>query len=386
MKIGVANMVFLDNASTTKMHSSLTELLLKYNEVEYFNAGALYKNGTKIANDITMARKQILTCLGAKLGDNFVFTSGATEANNMALSFAKRYKKGKILISVGEHPSMHNTALELKNQGYDIDFLALDNTGKIDENDFKNKLSKDVCFVSIMHVSNETGAINNIQKMVKYAKNINKNIVFHCDGVQAYGKLDVNVSALGVDMYTITSHKIHGPKGIGGLFVKAGINLRPQIFGGGQEFGLRSGTENVPGIMAFAEAVRLAKQNQKNNYEYITNLKNILLTELNKIEYKPIIVSNEDCSPYVVSMLCKNLRGETLLHKLDDEGFMVGNGSACSTRKRGNRVLSESGYKDAEIEGALRISFSEYNTVDEVRNFVCTFDKVIKEYKEGTGR
>lgn len=379
-------MVFLDNASTTKMHHSLSELLLKYNETEYYNPGALYKNGTNIANDISKARKEILSCLGGKIGDNFVFTSGATEANNIALNVAKRFKKGKILISVGEHPSIYNTALELKNLGYDVDFILLNQTGGVDEDDFKKKLSKDVCFVSIMHVSNETGAINNIQKLVKYAKNVNKNIIFHCDGVQAYGKLDVNVTTLGVDMYTITAHKIHGPKGIGGLFVKSGINIRPQVFGGGQENGLRSGTENVSGIMAFAEAVKLAKQNQTINYDYITKLRDTLLSELDKIDYKPVIVSDEKCSPYVVSLLCKNLRGETLLHKLDDEGFMIGNGSACSTKKRGNRVLSESGFVDNEIEGALRISFSENNTIDEVVEFVQAFDKVIKEYKEGTGR
>lgn len=379
-------MVFLDNASTTKMHHSLSELLLKYNEVEYFNAGALYKSSTKIANDISIARKKIISCLGGRLGDNFVFTSGATEANNLALAVAKRFRKGKILLSSGEHPSMYNTALELKNQGFDVDFVALNNTGNIDENDFRNKMSNDVCFVSIMHVSNETGAINNIQKLVKFAKNINKNVIFHCDGVQAYGKLDVNVTSLGVDMYTITAHKIHGPKGIGGLYVKSGLNLRPQVFGGGQENGLRSGTENVAGIIAFAEAVKLAKDNQKNNYEYITNLKNVLLDELNKLQYKPILVSDERCSPYVVSLLCKNLRGETLLHKLDDEGFMVGNGSACSTKKRGNRVLGESGYAENEIEGALRISFSECNTTKEIIDFVHAFDKVVKEYKEGTGR
>lgn len=379
-------MVFLDNASTTKMHHSLSELLLKYNEVEYFNAGALYKSGTKIANDIAFARKQIISCLGGKMGDNFVFTSGATEANNLALAVAKRFKKGKILLSIGEHSSMYNTALELKNQGFDVDFVTLNSTGNIDENDFRNKMSNDVCFVSIMHVSNETGAINNIQKLVKYAKNVNKNVIFHCDGVQAYGKLDVNVTSLGVDMYTITAHKIHGPKGIGGLYVKSGLYLRPQVFGGGQENGLRSGTENVAGIIAFAEAVKLAKDNQKSNYDYITNLKNILLDELNKLQYKPILVSDEKCSPYVVSLLCKNLRGETLLHKLDDEGFMVGNGSACSTKKRGNRVLGESGYAENEIEGALRISFSEYNTTKEIIDFVHAFDKVVKEYKEGTGR
>lgn len=379
-------MVFLDNASTTKMHEHFSELLLKYNKNEYYNAGALYKCGTKVANDISLARKTILSCLGGKLGDNFVFTSGATEANNLAINVAKRFKKGKILISVGEHPAVYNCAVELKNQGFDVEFVGLNKTGGVDEDDFLKKMTKDVCFVSVMHISNETGAVNNIQKLVKVAKNVNKNVIFHSDGVQAFGKIDVNVSALGVDLYTITAHKIHGAKGVGGLYVKQGINLRPQTFGGGQENGLRSGTENVAGIVVFASAVKYAKDNLKSNYDYITNLKKVLLAELDKIDFKPIIVSDENCSPYIVSILCKNLRGETILHKLDDEGFMVGNGSACSTKKRGNRILSSAGFSENEIEGALRISFSEYNTTDEIVDFVKTFERVIKEYKEGTGR
>lgn len=379
-------MVFLDNASTTKMHKQFGELLLKYNEELYYNAGGIYKAGTDIATIISTSRKSIISSIGGKINDNFIFTSGATESNNMAINFAKRFKKGKILVSIGEHPSIYNTAIELKNLGYYVEFVNLTKEGFVDEVDFKNKMSKDVCFISIMHASNETGAVNPIQKLVKYAKNINKNVIFHCDGVQALGKVPVNVTSLGVDMYTISGHKIHGCKGVGGLYVKGGVNLRPIVFGGGQEGGLRSGTENVAGIVVLSSAVKYACDNVKNNYEYITILKNTLLEELAKIEYKPIIVSNENCSPYIVSLLCKNLRGETLLHKLDDEGFMVGNGSACSSKKKGNRILSAMGFSDAEIEGSLRISFSSYNTKQEVIDFVKAFDKVIKEYKEGTGR
>lgn len=379
-------MVFLDNASTTKMRHEYAELLLKYNEIDFYNAGALYKSGNKIFNDINNARKEILSCIGGKLGDNFVFTSGATESNNLAINFAKRYKKGKMIFATGEHPSVYNCVQELVSLGYEIEFVGLNEYGQVDEDKFEKAMTKDVCFVSIMHVSNETGAINDIKKLVKIAKNVNKNVVFHCDGVQAFGKIDVNVSSLGVDMYTISGHKIHGCKGIGGLYVKNSINLRPVVLGGGQEGGLRSGTENVPAIMVFAEAIKDAKNNIKSSYEYITNLKNVLLAELDKIDYKPIIVSNQFCVPHVVSILCKNLRGETLLHMLDDEGFMVGNGSACSSKKRGNRVLSEMGYSDAQIEGALRISFSEDNTGEQVVQFVKAFDKVVKKYKEGTGR
>lgn len=379
-------MVFLDNASTTKMHKQYGDLLLKYNEDLYYNPGGLYKCGTDIAYLISSCRKDIISSIGGKINDNFIFTSGATESNNIAINFAKRYKKGKILISIGEHPSIYNTAVELKNLGYDVDFVNLTREGFVDEVDFKNKMTKDVCFVSIMHASNETGAINPIQKLVKYAKNINKNVIFHCDGVQAFGKVAVNVASLGVDMYTISGHKIHGCKGVGGLYAKGGIHLRPIVFGGGQENGLRSGTENVAGIVVLTKAIVDACKSLNSNYEYITMLKNTLLDELSKIEYKPVVVSNENCSPYIVSLLCKNLRGETLLHKLDDEGFMVGNGSACSSKKRGNRILSAMGFSDAEIEGSLRISFSTYNTKQEIIDFVKAFDKIVKEYKEGTGR
>lgn len=379
-------MVFLDNASTTRMYEEINNLLFKYNNIEFYNPGGLYRSGSNIANDILNSRNNIIKMLGGKLGDNFVFTSGATEANNMVLNFAKKFKKGKILISNGEHPSVYNGAVELKNQGYDIEFLDLDKSGKVDVCDYQNKLTPDVVFVSVMHVSNETGAINPIAKMVKMAKNINKNIIFHADGVQAIGKTLVNVSNLNVDLYTISGHKIHAPKGIGGLFVKSGIALKPLLFGGGQEGNIRSGTENVGGIFALECALSKTLAGFKDNYDRITKLKRLLIEGFDKFNSRPIIVSDDDCTPYIISILFKNLRGETLLHKLDDEGFMVGNGSACSTKKKGNRVLSNMGYSDDEIEGALRISFSYDNSEEEILEFLRVFNKVIDDYKKGTGR
>lgn len=379
-------MVFFDNASTTKVYPEVNEMLLYYNNIEYYNAGGLYKSATEISNKISFARHNILKMLGGKIGDNFVFTSGATEANNMVINFAKKFKKGKFLFSVGEHPSVYNTALEMRNQGFNVDFVKLDSSGKVDILDYESKLTSDVVFVSIMHVSNETGAINPIKKLCEIAKKVNNNIIFHSDGVQAVGKISVNLSQLGVDLYTISAHKIHGPKGVGGLYIKSGISIKPFIFGGGQENGLRSGTENVGGILAFDRALQISISHLDESYDKITLLKKQLLSNFENFDYKPKIVSSEDSSPYVVSFLYQNLRGETLLHKLDDCGFMVGNGSACSSKRKGNRILENMGYSDSEIEGALRVSFSFDNTIEEVDNFTRALNAVIIDYKKGTGR
>lgn len=379
-------MVFFDNASTTKLYPEINEMLFHYNNVEYYNAGGLYKCATEIANKISIARQNIISLLGGKTGDNFVFTSGATEANNMVINFAKKFKKGKFLFSIGEHPSVYNAALEMKNQGYNVEFVNLDKKGIIDLKDYESKLTNDVVFISIMHVSNETGAINPIKKLCEMAKKVNKNLIFHCDGVQAVGKISVNLSQLNVDLYTLSAHKFHGPKGVGGLYVKNGVSIKPLLFGGGQENGFRSGTENVGGILAFDRALQKSIINLKESYEKITILKKTLIDNFQNFEYRPTVVSTEEASPYIVSFVCKNLRGETLLHKLDDEGFMVGNGSACSSKKKGNRVLSSMGYSEAEIEGALRVSFSCDNTIEEVDCFAKTLNKVIIEYKKGTGR
>ena len=358
-------MIFLDNASTTQIYDEALNAYVNYSKNSYFNPSALYKAGSDINMELLKNRNEVLKLLGASLMDKLIFTSGATEANNMAINGVLRKNMGKLVFSYAEHPSVYNVAKELQEKGYQVEFVKLTNEGVVDENDFREKVIG-ASFVSIMHVCNETGAINDIKRLVSIAKKVNKKVIFHSDGVQAIGKIPVNFCDLGVDMYTISAHKIHGPKGVGALYVKDGINLKPLVYGGGQEFGLRSGTENSCGIIAFCMALQLSIMRLKENFEHVSKLKSAFIKELstNFINYR--IISTDDCSPYIVSFAIPYVKAETTLHMAEQDGVLLSNGSACSSRKSGNRILSAMGVGDVTINGSLRISFSEFNTEEEV--------------------
>lgn len=370
-------MVFLDNASTTQVDSKVLEIINKYNYDNFYNPSALYGDAFSVSKDINNARKNIIKRLGGRATDNLIFTSCATESNNMVLRACIK-KNMKAIVSMGEHPSVYKTALDMANNGYNIDFVGLVKDGQVDEVQFKKMMTPDVGFVSIMHVNNETGAINNIQQLVKIAKSINPKCIFHCDGVQAFCKINVNVTQLGVDFYTISGHKIHAPKGIGALYVKDSKFVKPLLFGGGQEGELRSGTENVSGIMALDKASEISFNSINDNFEKMKKLKGLLVE---KVE-GAYIISDDKCSPYITMLACTGVRAETILHMLESKGFLVGNGSACSSKKRENRNLTSMGYRDELIDGTIRVSFSHNTREQDVIDFTASLNEVIKEYNK----
>jgi len=253
-------------------------------------------------------------------------------------------------------------------------FAPLNKDGCIDVERFYELMTPDVSFVSIMHVSNETGNINAISELCHFAKSINPKVLFHVDGVQAFMKIDVSLQVLGVDMYTISSHKVHGPKGIGALICKKNLNLKPEIYGGGQEQGVRSGTENYPLIAGFIKAVRLTMPRIENNLQIVTCKNNALLNELSQSGVSYEINGAGEKSPYILSLSFVGVRGEVLLHMLEEYGILVSTGSACSTKKIGNRVLKAMGKNQQQIEGNLRISFDVADDID-----VQYVSKAIKE-------
>lgn len=372
--------MFFDNASTTKIDEEIINELKNINNDLFYNAGGLYSKGRESRDFIDKARLSILELLNGSDNDKIIFTGSATEANNLAIKGSLRRNLGKILISQGEHPSVYNTALDVLANGYNVEFIGLDVTGQVDFDDFKSKMTKDVGFISVMHVSNETGAINDIVKLVEYAKKINPNVVFHSDGVQSVGKIEVDLENLGVDMYTMSAHKIHGFKGVGALYVKKNIKLKPIIHGGEQEFGLRSGTENLMGIFSLEKAIRCAVCNRKVNYDKISKLKQkfIEIIQDSGLDYK--LNSFNDNSPYIISIGFLGCRAETILNMLDDEGVCVGNGSACSSKNSGNRILESMKLNKQQIEGNLRISFSKFNTLEEVEFMSQTLINCVKKY------
>jgi cysteine desulfurase len=356
-------MVFLDNASTTPVSKEVNDIVSKYNTELYFNPSAIYKYSTDISEQIQKSKQDILKALKASNDDNFIFTSSATESNNTALFGSLNKKFKKVLISMSEHSSIFACINKIKELGFVVDTINLLPNGKVDEKDLLSKLTDDVGLVSIMHVSNEMGAINDIKHLCELVKSKCPNAIFHSDGVQAFGKIDVNLTNLGVDLYTISGHKVHAPKGIAGLFIKKGIILKPYIIGGGQQENLRSGTENVSGIMALtyiANHLEIEK-----NFQYITSFKNAFLSQIEK-NNNVIINSDNNCSPYILSISFKGVKGETLVHLMEEKGFLISMGSACSSKKIGNRVLTCIGIKQEYTLGSVRISFGTQNKVEEV--------------------
>lgn len=372
--------MFFDNASTTKVDNEIISEITKLNDEMFYNAGGLYSKGRACKKLIDSLRMSILNNLNAEEGAKIVFTGSATEANNLALKGVLKKNIGKILVSNGEHPSVYNVALELLSQGYNVEFIKLNSSGMVDIEDFQNKMTREVGLISIMNISNETGAINNISDLVKIAKNVNPNVIFHSDGVQAVGKIDVDLEELGVDMYTMSAHKIHGLKGVGALYIKNGIKLKPIIHGGGQENGLRSGTENLIGIYSIAKAIENSVEYQKINYDKMMHLRKVFLDKMSNSGLDFRLNSFENNSPYIVSISMIGCRAETLLNMLDDKEIYVGNGSACSSKNSGNRILESMGLSKFEIEGNLRISFSKYNTLEEVEKLSDVLISVVKTY------
>lgn len=357
-------MIFLDNASTTRLCSEAKSEIEKSHDL-FYNPSAVYGKSLEIRKMLDEAKQNICRALGVSYNNNLIITGSATEANNLAIFGSIKKTDSQLVFGAGEHPSVYNCALELKARGFNVVFAPLAKTGEVDLEILSKILEKPTAFVSIMTVSNETGAINNIQKISKLIRRTNPNAIFHSDGVQAFGKIPTNVLNMDVDLFSISAHKIGGPKGIGALYVKNIKKLKPIIFGGGQEFGLRSGTENTMFTLAFGEIAKSLKI--KENFEKTNEIRNYVR---NFFENKDGVEINspKDASPYVLSLSFCGVRGETLVHVLEGDDVIVGTGSACSSKKGAlNRTLEEMGKTKEENEGAVRISFSKETTLDEVK-------------------
>ncbi|SKC91435.1 cysteine desulfurase family protein [Maledivibacter halophilus] len=383
--------IYLDNSATTKPKEEVIDIMVKSMKEYYGNPSSLHRKGVEIEKLIKKARKQISKALGADEGEIY-FTSGGTESNNLAILGALKgnKRKGKHIITTKiEHPSVLNVFNSLEEDGYEVSYLNVDKNGLIDINDFEKSLREDTVLISIMYVNNEVGTIQPIPEITKIIKNRKNKPILHIDAVQAFGKIKINLRKLKVDLMSISGHKISGPKGIGALYVRRGTKINSIVFGGNQELGLRSGTENVPGILGLGVAADLVKKNIDSNIEKMKGLKMKLAKEIgeNLEEIKINGDIDENSAPHILNISFKGIRGEVLIHTLEQKNIYVSTGSACSSKKKTfSHVLKEMGLENDEMEGAIRFSLSPENTEEEIDYTVENLKKSVEDLRKVIGR
>ena len=369
--------IYLDNSATTKPYQEVVDKMVLALTTQYGNPSSIYKKGIEVEREIKEIRRNIARSLGAKETEIY-FTSGGTECNNTIIrSVANLNKKTKnhIISTVIEHPSVLNTLKDLEADGFEVTYLPVGKDGKISLEDLKNAIKKETILVSVMHVNNEIGTIQPVEEIGKYLKSLDEKVYFHVDGVQSYAKIKFRPSRYNIDFMSVSGHKLHGPKGIGFMYVKENNRIKPLLTGGGQEIGIRSGTENVPGIYGIGEAVRILNQDLEGTIDKVRGLRDLLKEEILANIDNVKINSPEDGVCHVLNVSFRGVRGEVLLHYLEQKEIYVSTGSACSSKKKGSHVLNAIGLTPDEIEGAIRFSLSDLNTKEEIMQTV----EVLKE-------
>lgn len=378
--------VYLDNAATTRPRDEVIEVVLEMLKNEYGNPSSLHRKGLIVEKKIKKSRKIIANFLNV-LPEEIFFTSGGTESNNMSIQgIVNKYGKNKkhLITTKIEHPSVLNIFKYYETQGYDVTYLDVDEYGYLDLDQLEKELNSDTVLVSIMMVNNETGSIQPVEEIVEivHAKSDAK---IHIDGIQAVGKLNLDISRLKVDALSFSGHKFYGPKGIGGLYIKRNLNINPIYKGSGQENHMRPGTENTPGIVGMAKALECIELEMNTQIEHLKQLKNYLIerftNELERIKINSKI--DETSAPHIVNISFDGIMGEVFLHYLEGSNVYVSTGSACSSKnKGGSHVLKAMGFSDKEIDSSIRISFSKYNTIEEIDYAVDEMIKVVKEIRK----
>ncbi|MBE7010833.1 MAG: cysteine desulfurase [Ruminococcaceae bacterium] len=370
-------MIYLDNSATTRPFDSVIEKISETEKNCFGNPSSLHHLGVLAEHELTAARKEALETIGARDG-NFVFTAGGTEANNMAIlgtMLSRVKRRPQIITSKIEHPSVLEPIQYLKEQGADCHFVGVDSQGKIDEEEFRQILCEETALVSFMTVNNEIGALQDIPKLARLAKSVSPRVLFHTDAVQALGKVPIKVKESGVDLLSVSAHKINGPKGVGGLYIRQGVHVKPILYGGGQEGGLRSGTQNLPAIAGFGVALKETREHLSATAEHMYALKKQLIEGLSGVSSCRVIEPSA-AAPHVVCALFPGIKSETLLHALEAREIYVSSGSACSSNKpQLSPTLLALGCDRKEIDGAIRFSLGVFNDEEEIRQTIS----VVKE-------
>jgi cysteine desulfurase len=372
------NLVYLDNSATTKPHKEVVDEVAQCMEQYYANPSSAHKLGVDAEKKLKAAREKLAVFLKAK-PQEIIFTSGGSEANNMAV-LGVVSKGDHIITTKIEHPSVIKLLQDMEKDSFEITYLDVDCHGCINLEQLTRAMKENTKLISIMYVNNEMGSIQPIHEIIDIVREKSRKAKVHIDAVQAFGKLPMNVKEIGADLISFSAHKIHGPKGVGALYIKEGLRLRPLIAGGGQEFDIRSGTENLPGISGFGIAVEMAAKGFEDKKQYIRALKQHFMEGLKDFDRIKINSPlDEKHIDNILNVSFEGVRGEVMLHALEDYNIYVSTGSACSAKKGAhkNYVLPAMGLSSAQAEGAIRFSFSYLNTIEEIDYTIDAIKKIL---------
>lgn len=379
-------MIYLDNSATTRQYDEVTDIMIKCMKEDFGNPSSLYLLGVDSEKIIKKARKQILDAAGVPKDWQVVFTSGGTEADNMAIigtARALRRQGNRIVTTSVEHPAVLECCSFLEREGFEVVKVGVDRNCRLNMDEVKSAINDQTILVTMMHVNNEAGTIMPVDKVKAIMKEKGAPGYVHCDAVQSFGKIPL---VTGVDMISLSGHKIHGPKGSGALLIRNGVNIPAFVMGGGQEKGMRSGTENVAAIAGLGLAAQMSADSMKKDMAAITEMRERLidgLSQIGDITINSVLETGNEadmCCPTLLNVTFMKTRGEVLLHTLEQHQIYVSTGSACSSNKKGqSHVLGAMGLKDKEIEGTLRFSLGRFNTMDDI-------DFAIKKVTEAVNR
>ena len=363
---------YLDNSATTRCSDRACQLMVDLLTKDYGNPSSLHMKGIEAERFVETAKKKIAKTLRVSEKE-IIFTSGGTESNNLAIigaAMANRRAGNHIITTSIEHASVENPMEFLKEQGFDITYLSVDENGIISLEELEEAVTEQTILVSMMQVNNEIGAIEPVAEAAELIKKKNPDTLIHVDAIQSYGKMYIYPKKLGIDMLSVSGHKIHGPKGSGFLWVKEKTKLKPLILGGGQQKGMRSGTENVPAIAGLGEAAEEIYENLDEKRAHLYGLKQRFIDGIEKLEGTHVNgKTGEDSAPHIVSVSFEGIRSEVLLHSLEDRGIYVSSGSACSSNNhagKGSKTLRNIHLKENLLDSTLRFSFSVHTTEEEI--------------------
>lgn len=372
-------MIYLDNAATTKPDAECFDKAKKYIDEAFYNPSALYAEGYNLHKELNASRAKLLNFIANDREYDIIFTSCGTEADNQAVFCGG--KRGNVVTTAGEHSAIFSSVNALKEKGLEVRFAELNADGSVNTDSLFKLIDENTSLVSVIHVNNETGAINDVNSIAKRIKSINKRTLFHSDGIQAFGKIPFKMGK-DIDLYSISAHKIGALKGTGALIKRKSLIIKPYIYGGGQESGLRSGTENVFGIKFMEYAAEKRFGSLADNYNKVKFINKLMREMLDKSLFE--IISSEGGSPYILTVGARGVRGETILHEVNDKGLIIGTGSACSSneKKRYSRVMLACGIGEDVADGILRLSFGADNTEEEIRQAAEILNNTVKNRRE----